>query len=167
MCKYSHVLLQHTNVCFRCAICICTCVHRCSVLVCVLLCFVMGVAECVAMCNAVCVADCVAGYVAVCSALCTAICVAGWFHVLRRSAGEIIIMMISHCNSLLQCVAARCHMLHCTASSPCTTCRVQSLPTHALLPLAVYPRLPLPRRQRHARCRLQCRGSCNRRCERT
>ena len=71
----------------------------------------------------------------------------------------IIIMMISHCNSVLQCVAAWCRVLQCAVYSPCTTCRVPGLPTHALLPLAVYPRPRLPGQQHHARFRLQCKDS--------
>mmetsp|Transcript_34178 Transcript_34178/g.28858 ORF Transcript_34178/g.28858 Transcript_34178/m.28858 type:complete len:103 (-) Transcript_34178:59-367(-) len=67
--------------------------------------------------------------------------VAEWCCVLQWSAGEIIIMMISHCNSVLQCGAGLCHVFQCAAYSPCTTCRVPSLPTHALLPLAVYQRV--------------------------
>ena len=130
---------------------------------------------------AVCVLQCVAGSVLVCVAVCCRVCcsvtgtmccdvfcivccrvvpyVAEWCRVLQRSAGEIIIMMISHCNSVLQCVAVCCHVVQCADYSPCTTCRAPSLPTHALLPLAVYPRPPLPRRQRHARFGLQSRGS--------
>jgi len=58
-------------------------------------------------------------------------------------------------------------VVQCAAYSPCTTCRVPSLLTHALLPLAVYPRPPLPRRQRHARDRLQPWGSWRYSCWRT
>ena len=49
---------------------------------------------CVVMCLAVCVAVCTAGRVAACFGLCC-----NFF----GSAGENIIMMISHCNSVLQC----------------------------------------------------------------
>jgi len=123
---------------------------------------------CCSVCCRVCCRVCCSVTGTVCCVVCCVVCrvvpyVAEWCHVLQWSAGEIIIMMISHCNSVLPCVAAWCRVLQCAAYSPCTTCRVPSLPTHALLPLAVYPRLPLPRRQRHAPCRL-CVARCSEVC---
>jgi len=124
--------------------------------------------ECSSVCCSVCCRVCYSVTGTVCCNVCCIVCcrvvpyVAEWCRVLQWSAGEIIIMMISHCNSVLQCVAARCRVLQCVAYSPCTTCREPTLPTHALLPLAVYPRPPLPRRERYALCRLQRRGSWRR-----
>jgi len=62
---------------------------------------------CVVMCLAVCCAVCAAGRVAVC------FWVVLQFFLEYGSAGKMIIMMISHCNSVLQCVAARCRVLQC------------------------------------------------------
>jgi len=73
--------------------------------VCVLLvlqcCVAVCVAVCVAGCVAVCVLMSVAGCVAVYVVGCVTECVAEWCRVLQWSAGEIIIMMISHCDSVL------------------------------------------------------------------
>jgi len=77
----------------------------------------------------------------VCYRVCCRVCCSMWCRVVPCVAVEHgrdeIIMMISHCNSVLQYVAAWCRVLQCTAYSPCTTCHVLSLATHALLPLAV------------------------------
>ena len=126
----------------------------------------LGVVGCVSVCDAVrvtvCVAECVAGCVAVrlalCVAICVALCVAGLCHMLRVVPCVAVERGRDHHHDVLtlqQRAAVCCSVLQCAAYSPCTTCRVPSLPAHALLPLAVYPRPPLPRRQRYARFGLQ------------
>jgi len=63
---------------------------------------------------------------------CVAQCVAEWCRVLQRSAGEIIIMMISHCDSVLQCATY----------SPCTTCcRCRHTPSCLSLSTPAHPYL--------------------------
>ena len=113
---------------------------------CCRVCFGVRYSACYSVCCRVCCRVCSSATGTVCCTVCCDVCcrvvpyIAEWCRVLQWSAAEIIIMMISHCNSLLQCVAAWCRVLQCAAYSPCTTCRVPSLPTHALLALAVYHR---------------------------
>ena len=147
ICKYVYFdLLVH--VCFRCV---------------ALQHIAVGVAVCVAMCAAVRVAVCVA--VLQCF---TEHCRV-WQSVLQGVMHCVLCGRDHHHDvlTLQQRAAVCCSVLQCAAYSPCTTCRVPSLPAHALLPLAVYPRPPLPRRQRYARFGLQCGGSCSRCCRRT
>ena len=130
-----------------CRVCCSVCSRECSSVCCS---GVPGVLQCDLHCALRCVLHCVLQGCAICCRVVPCVAV-------ERGRDH------HHDDLTLQqrlpCVAAWCRVLQCNAYSPCTTCRVPSLPTHALLPLAVYPRPPLPRRQLYARFGLPCRGS--------
>ena len=133
----------------------------CSVVQNVLQCVLQGVLQRVSQGGAICVLQCVLQGVLQGALQCVmpkVLCVA-----VERGRDH------HHDDLILQPRAAVC----CSVVPRVAVCCLQplhhvpSLPAQALLPLAVYPRPPLPRRQWHAPPRLQCRGSCSHGCRRT